>query len=450
MATHMLAPMAGHMERVSRLTGEFIDRGQESSYRRGQRLAEYAQIRLIWLLALLFFSAYGAVDVLLLSRGLDLFGLRLLILFCGGCAIVLGSQCKTHQSRDLVNFLALLLVSVCYVWLLQRRDMPGNPQGAMLLLVIGIYMFSPGRFLLVCANALFCSILFWWYVGAEMGRLGGWVSHSYLVPANVLAMLALSRLNQARRQVFLSQIRLAREVRRTQKAQRNLRRMHRRSRELLFNALPKATVEYLQLNPGTLPAQKVPRASVIFADIVGFTTLSRKLSAGQLLRLLNRLFSAFDDMLEHYRVEKIKTLGDAYMAVAGAAECQSDHAPCALRFALAQRECCARIASETGVTLQLRIGVHSGPLIAGVIGRTRFAFDVWGETVNLASRLQGAALPGDILVSRQSRDLASEGFHYGSLRRIPLKGCGLVSACTLSRRSVPLQPLGDAVGAGIS
>jgi class 3 adenylate cyclase len=404
--------MAAIRNGVSRLSGEFLDGEVEADYRSTQRQAESDQIRLIWMWALLFFCVYGAIDVLFLSRGFDLFTLRLAILGCGGLAIVLGATVGSYKTRDQINFLALLLVSMCYVQLLQQRDMPGNSQGAILLLVVGMYMFSPGRFYWVCVNGIGCSLLFWYSVGSEVGRLGGWVSHSYLIPANLLAALALARLNRARRHAYANQ--------------QKLRLAHRQSRRLLYNTLPRETVLFLQKYPGQLPARQIDAASVVFADIVGFTDLSRQLSAARLVALLNSLFSSFDLALEQLGLEKIKTLGDAYMAVAGAPAKMPNHVEIAVAFAVAQLRCCREVGASVGLPLRLRVGVNSGPLVAGVIGRKRYAFDVWGETVNVASRLQAAAAPGQILVSAAVRNVCGEQFHFSPPRQVALKGCGNV------------------------
>ncbi len=417
--------MASPVDGVSRLSGEFLDGNLEAVYRSTLRQAEFDQIRLIWLLALLFFCAYGAIDVLLLSSGLDLFALRLAILCCGGLAIAVGATVHSHQLRDRVNFLALLLVSVCYVQILQRRELPGNPQGAIMLLVVGMYMFSPGRFSWVCINGISCSLLYWHSVGPEFGRVGGWVSLSYLVPANLLAALALARLNEARRRSYAHQ--------------QQLRLAHRQSRQLLYNALPRVTAQYLQKHPGQLPAQHIDSATVVFADIVGFTSLSRQLSAPDLVIFLNHLFSSFDSELEQFGLEKIKTLGDAYMAVAGAPTPLQDHAERGLAFALAQRRCDWEVGAALGMPLQLRIGLNSGPLVAGVVGRKRYAFDVWGETVNLASRLQVMSDPDQILVAASTCSACGNGFQFGPERILALKGGGSVTACYLRESQLAIS-----------
>ncbi len=427
---------------VSRLSGEFLDRALENRFRVSQGEAEILHIRQVWLLALLFFLGYGAIDIMMLSRGVALFEFRLAILLCGLGALLIGARSHSHHQRDLVNFLALLLVSGAYVALLQRRNMQSNPQGAIMLLVVGIYMFSPGRFLLVVANGVCCTAFFWLSIAGEMGRLGGWVSHSYLIPANLLAAIALARHNRARRQIYLGELQQRR-------ARRQLREAHRRSRELLYNALPRATAEYLQKNPGRLPARQVDCATVVFADLVRFSGVSRQVPAEQLLALLNELFSAADELLAAHRLEKIKTVGDAYMAVAGAPEPDAAHARNSLGFAFAYRRCCAELAEQWQLPLQLRVGIHSGPLVAGVIGKTRYAFDIWGETVNIASRLQGEAPADAVLISVATRQLAGADYRYGDCRLLELRGCGPVLACEALEPSAPPPPVGDGPRGGL-
>ncbi len=262
-----------NQEAISRLSGEFCDNALERDYREGRAQQETAQIRLIWLLALLFFCAYGAVDVFLQNRGLALFQHRVLILLAGGLAIWLSPRLTRYTHRDALHSLALLMVCFCYVDLLRLRASPANPQGAILLLVIGIYAFSPARFRLALMCGVLCTLMFWISVGTQLGKIGGWVAHSYLVPANLLAALALSRLNRANRYLYLQQLKLLRE--------------QSRSRDLLYNTLPYSVARQLERQPHHLPYRQADQASVVFADLVNFSDLGRRHSSRRLLALLN-------------------------------------------------------------------------------------------------------------------------------------------------------------------
>jgi class 3 adenylate cyclase len=420
------------------VSGEFIDGVREQGFRDHQLSAEVRQIRLIWVIALCFFLLYGGVDYWLFGPQVSYLLLfpRLVILLVGTLAVVATLSVAGRKHRDLIGFMALLLVSVSYALLLQRRDPGPASPGALLLLVIGIYMFTPGRYWMICGNAVLCSavsvLLLAGAAGAET-RL----QYSYLVPANLLAALALGQLNQLRRRAFLAGELLRAEVLARRRAQHGLAFAHHRSRELLHNALPASIAQQLQQDPHHLPAQDHAVATVLFADLVGFTSLSRKLTPRQLLQLLNNLFSAFDELAAQFSLEKIKTVGDAYMAVAGVTEILPQPQERAARMALALVERCDLATRQWGLTLRLRVGIHCGPLVAGVIGRQRLAFDIWGETVNIASRLQSAAPAGRILVSQAVREGCPGKFLFGPSRRLQLRGCGVISASTLySKASV--------------
>lgn len=424
---------------LAKISGEFIDRHYERVYRHTQEAAEIRQIRLLWVLTLCFFFIYGLSDYLLFEASISgrLLVLRAAILVTGCCAVLATYWSLGRRHRDLISFSTLLLVSVCYALLVAQRGQYPGVHGALLLLVVGIYLFSPGRFWLVCANGVLCSavaILLRW--GEPSAVSGEWLQYSYLLPANILSALALGQLNKIRRGQYLQRHRLEREIADRRRTQRALVALHKRSRGLLYNALPPPIARQLQREPGRGLARQYPLVTVLFADMVGFTTLSRRLTAAHLLRLLNTLFSRFDAVTEDNGLEKIKTVGDAYLAVAGIEGPARGQQLRAANMALELLEACDATARDTAIPMKLRIGIHSGPLVAGVIGRTRFAFDIWGETVNIASRLEAAATPGRILVSDSTQQGCRDSFLFGPTRRLQLRGCGEVHASTLySRRS---------------
>lgn len=444
-----VAQMIGSVPALSPLAGEFMDAALERSYRQSQCRSEIQQFRLVWLTTLLFFCAYGALDITLGQSGLFLLGLRALIVCLGLLTVVAFPAVSSVRARDALAFSALLSVSLLYALILRERADPANPAGALLLLVVGIYMFSPGRFWLVCANALFCSLFsVLGLVALPTAGSEAELAYSYLLPANVLAALALVRLNRARRWVFWQQRCLEQEYRVRRRAEHALRLQYRRNRALLYNALPVSVAKRLQARPGRVLARRHERATVIFADLVGFSELSRTLPPARLLEILNYLFCRFDEAAERHGLEKIKTLGDAYMAVAGVTRSPLGQAYRTVMLGLDQVDICMQASTHFGCRLQLRVGIHSGPLIAGVIGRQRYAFDVWGETVNVASRLQVAAQAGRILVSQPVRDACAENFLFGSCHRLSLRGCGEVQASNLYSLRRPAQPVLNGAGSG--
>lgn len=209
----------------------------------------------------------------------------------------------------------------------------------------------------------------------------------------------------------------------TQRAEDKLAEEHARSEKLLLNILPGAISERLK-EKGEPIADGFADVTVLFADIVGFTELSEKLSPAALVDMLNRTFSAFDDLAERLGVEKIKTIGDCYMVAAGLPAAQPDHAARVADMALGMRDALDRINREGGYSLRLRIGMHSGPVVAGVIGKRKFIYDLWGDTVNTASRMESSGSPGEIQVTRAAFEKLRDGFDLEARGVIKVKGKG--------------------------
>jgi adenylate cyclase len=197
---------------------------------------------------------------------------------------------------------------------------------------------------------------------------------------------------------------------------------------LLHNILPTPIVDRLKGAPGAIIADELADASVLFADLKGFVALAKRLGPARTVELLNAIVSAFDDLADEWRVEKIKTIGDAYMAASGIPEPASDHAQRLGGMALAMQATLARISQERGVALALRIGIATGPVLAGVIGAKRLTYDVWGDTVNLASRLEGHSQPGRVLVSHATKAHVEQRFAVERCGALDLKGFGLEEA----------------------
>jgi class 3 adenylate cyclase/ActR/RegA family two-component response regulator len=212
-----------------------------------------------------------------------------------------------------------------------------------------------------------------------------------------------------------------------------LQKEQAKSEHLLLNILPKRIAERLKTEgEGRLIADRIDNATVLFADIVGFTPMSATLEPNELVARLNGLFSRFDQLAEALGVEKIKTLGDAYMAAAGVPEETPDHAEVAGLMALRMLDDLRRYNEEIGFELRLRIGLHSGPLVAGVIGKNKFIYDLWGDTVNIASRMESHGRPGTIQITQTTQDLVKHRFHCEPIGEIDVKGKGLMPVYRLS------------------
>ena len=209
------------------------------------------------------------------------------------------------------------------------------------------------------------------------------------------------------------------------------------SEALLLNVLPAPVAARLKHEEGVI-ADAHDAVTVLFADIVGFTPLSERLSPTDVVALLDRVFARWDALALRHGVEKIKTIGDAYMAAAGIPVPRDDHTEAIAEMALAMRPEAERCAAETGLPLEVRIGIDTGPVVAGVIGRAKFIYDLWGDTVNTASRMESLAPPGGIQVTERVYERLQHAYELRPRGAIDVKGKGRMTAyLLLARRDVP-------------
>jgi class 3 adenylate cyclase len=238
-------------------------------------------------------------------------------------------------------------------------------------------------------------------------------------------LLALRLLEQSRRRVFYQDIVITHQA-------DALKLEKDRADELLVNVLPGSISSRLLAGERTI-ADAYPAVTVLFADIVGFTPLAARLPADEVVGLLGRLFARFDELVAERGLEKIKTIGDAYMVAGGLPEPLDDHAARVVDLGLAMID----VASEESgriADLRLRVGVHSGPVIGGVIGHRKFAFDIWGETVNIASRLESQGIPGRVHVSAATWRDVQDHFDAEPRGPIHLRGQGPIETYAIIGR----------------
>ena len=203
-----------------------------------------------------------------------------------------------------------------------------------------------------------------------------------------------------------------------------------KTRTLLHNVLPEEIADKLGNKPGVI-AEEFENVTILFSDIVGFTSLSRSMAPDQVVALLNRIFSRFDDLAGRHGMEKIKTIGDAYMCTAGIPQFREDHAETAANMALDMMAEFNRVARETDKPLQLRIGINSGAVVAGVIGKKKFSYDLWGNSVNTASRMASHGMPGEIQVTQSTHELLKGKFIMEERGAVEIKGIGLMTTFLL-------------------
>ena len=232
-----------------------------------------------------------------------------------------------------------------------------------------------------------------------------------------------------------------------------------KAENLLLNILPRSIAERLKTDSRTI-ADSFSSASILFADVVDFTPMSQRLSAPEVVGLLDRLFSHFDSLAERYGLEKIKTIGDCYMVAAGVPNPRPDHARALALMAVDMREAMRDADAVGDLGLELRIGLNSGPVVAGVIGRKRFLYDLWGDAVNTASRMESQGVPGEIQITRATYELVKDEFECEPRGTVEVKGkgaletlflvgprAGLVSAGESAAPTAELMPAASEVGA---
>lgn len=205
--------------------------------------------------------------------------------------------------------------------------------------------------------------------------------------------------------------------------ERLLEGQRQRNWDLLLNMMPERIAQQLMDKPGII-AHEHGEVSVLFADLAGFTAMSVHTTPDELVQFLNEVFSKFDALSAKHGVEKIKTIGDAYMAAAGLPGTAEAHAEAVSALALDMLDTLDAVRKDRGVDLELRIGIHTGPVLAGVIGKHRFRYDLWGDTVNTASRMESHGLPGRIQVSDSTRAALGESFTVDERGVIDVKGKG--------------------------
>ncbi len=220
---------------------------------------------------------------------------------------------------------------------------------------------------------------------------------------------------------------------RLEEAHRLLQTEQDRSEHLLLNILPAPVARRLKNQEQTI-ADRIPDATVMFADIVNFTEVAAHMAPGRVFDMLNQVFSAFDDLVDRHGLEKIKTIGDAYMVAGGINSPNADYTTAMAELALAMNDILGRDFRVNTANLEIRIGIGTGPLVAGIVGKHKFIYDLWGDTVNLASRLTSEAKPGMIYCDAVTHHRLVDGFAFHPVQKLALKGKGEVSVYRLSSR----------------
>ncbi|MGK7890968.1 MAG: VanZ family protein [Leptolyngbyaceae cyanobacterium] len=267
------------------------------------------------------------------------------------------------------------------------------------------------------------------------GRLQSTLLTMILLSALGLSGLALvmGRLRQYSNDLELQVVERTREL---QLANQQLGTEKEKSEQLLLNILPEPIAQRLKESPNSI-ADGFPEVTILFADIVGFTTLSAQLPPAEVVDLLNQIFSEFDALTDRYHLEKIKTIGDSYMVAGGLPSPRPDHTEAIANLSLDMVHQLQTINQSLSNPLSMRIGIHTGPVVAGVIGTKKFIYDLWGDTVNLASRMESHGQPGTIQVSQAVRDRLQATHILEPRGIIDIKGKGEMATYWLRDRKDP-------------
>ncbi|MDK1081739.1 MAG: adenylate/guanylate cyclase domain-containing protein [Anaerolineae bacterium] len=273
-----------------------------------------------------------------------------------------------------------------------------------------------------------------WFVGyVSLVILSGFLEPYVANPENIPSTHTFDIVLQSLSAAAMIFLLLTYYKREKNKAQHLLAIEQEKSENLLLNILPKEIAEILKEDERTI-ADHYDQASVLFADIVDFTPMSIQMAPDEMVGLLNEIFSHFDSLVEKYGLEKIRTIGDNYMIASGVPQPRTDHALALASMALDMLEYCKQLPSRNGKSIEFRIGINSGPLVAGIIGRKKFQYDVWGDTVNTASRMESHGAAGRIQVSQDTHDLLENEFVLESRGKIDVKGKGVMETWYLVGR----------------
>ena len=336
-------------------------------------------------------------------------------------AVNLTALLPIRRMRTLDDALRLLLLinvltGIALVALASQAAQFERYAGPAVMLQSIFALFIARRFLLTSvAGAIQVALLA--IVATSRGILGGYVLDLFLVISTVTVGAAATYVIEEAARTGWYQRRLI------EAQQLELAAEKEKSDRLLRNVLPDQIADRLREREATI-ADRVAGASVLFADLVGFTPLAGQLAPAEVVRMLDDLFGAFDELTDQFGLEKIKTIGDAYMAAGGVPIDAPDHAERVVKLGLAMLVVTRAYAEKTGLPLQLRVGVHSGPLVAGVIGHRRLSYDLWGDTVNIASRMESHGVADAVQISRATLDLLDAGFDVTSRGTVPIKGKG--------------------------
>lgn len=400
----------------------FDDPECERKFREAHDRASVPTVRLAGGLAIVLYAAFGVLDTQVAEAGLGgLIAMRAVVIVCLAMAVAATFHHAFPRIQQLVVCSAALVAGLGLASMQVIAEVPeAIPAMGTMLTLIFLFGFVRARFVpaLITAGLLVAGYEIALLL-SDRGTLAVVYLNFELLGFVVVGAVACHTLERLWRRNFLREAEIQRE--------------RARSDALLHNVLPETIAQRLRVDPGAI-AEAADDVTVLFADIVGFTPLTERTDPQGLVAVLDRLFARFDELCDAYGAEKIKTIGDGYMAVAGAPDPHDDAAAAMAELAFGIRDAAAELRDRRTGPLAVRVGVCTGPVLAGVIGRRRFAYDLWGDTVNTASRLESHAPPGIIQVCQATRDRLADRYDLDGPYQVDLKGKGPVAAWHLVGR----------------
>ena len=429
-----MPPGVGDVPEIDTLWGTFVEAEVERDFvKENFAVAVRKYVRFSVTVSLISFLAFGIHDALVIPEvRAKAWAIR--FLFCGPIAALLIAfvfKNEKHERHQPAMLVFGLTVNTVVLWI----GAIAPPAGYFLYTAYAIVFVTVGPFLArmnmkTQLGYTLLTMLLYNAFDLALAHAAGTVVFSVNLSTFTLGAvgaLAARELDLQNRLAFV-QRRIIREQMAALDAERS------RSETLLLNVLPRRIADRLKKDPGVIIADRFASTTVLFSDIVGFTQMSTQLPADELVRRLDDIFSRFDELADQLGLEKIKTIGDAYMVCGGVPLARSDHAEAVCEMAIRMRDCVDDIAAELGSDLRVRIGVHTGPVIAGVIGKKKFIYDVWGDTVNTASRMESHGVPRAIHVSDATFEATKGIFEFESRGTIHVKGKGDMQTYLLLRR----------------
>jgi class 3 adenylate cyclase len=402
-------------------------------------LAEYAgasvrQVRIALVVAVGLFSVFGVVDVLTPGVGTGVVWLRsgVVLLLLVGLAVTFSRHFERLLQPVTAACAGVAGLGLVGIVLATPPGVSDFHHRGLLLLIVAAYTFIRLRFIYATVVSLLVAVS---YNAAELlagDAPVGTVLRSdlYLLTANVIGMVACYAIEFYTRRDFVQ-----RQLLKAEEAQ---------VEDLLLNVLPQSVCERLKRERAWM-AESFSEATILFADIAHFTELAAHVTAEEVVALLNRVFSAFDELVEKHQVEKIKTIGDAYMVVGGVPVTRPDHAEAVAELALDMLDAIRRLNALRDEPLRIRLGIHTGPVVAGVIGTKKFSYDLWGDAVNTASRMESHGLTDAIHVTRSTYERLRDRYVLERRGVIEVKGKGeMVTYLLLGRRTEAAAPAAGA------